>query len=220
MSSVKNNNELLQKAARFKNDLKMKQELENYFYLCLDHRDIFTAHYDYYMEFAPSSVKKIFKLMFTCNKIFRLLLIYCLFYHTVWWLPNSTSRNLAINYSNIDLFIFLIIIYYNFYHIIINDLVLRTFAYKLFQMIVTDKYLKIILNLCEICLFVLINLFIYFYLQYYLNLYSSKHIIFIMLPHLFFLCYNMFEIKITLFNYTIFSNQASKRLLDIYYYSL
>lgn len=207
MSSVKNNNEH-QKSARTKKNLKMKQELENYFYLCLDHREIFTAHYDYYMEFTPTSVKKIFKLMFTLNKAFRLLLIYCLFYHTVWWLPNSTSKNLAINYSNIDPLIFLIIIYYNFYHIIINDLLLRTLAYKPLKMIVADKHLKLILNVCEIFLFVSINLFIYVYLQSYLNLYSSKHIIFIMLPHLFFLCYNMFEIKITLFNYNIFSNQS------------
>ena len=197
-----------------KTDEIMKENgMESYYYLCLDHKEILTAFYGYYMEFTPSTVKKIFKLMFLLNKIFRLLLTYCLFYHTIWWLPNSTSKNLAINYSNIDPFIFFILIYYNFYKLLINDLLFRLIFMPLLKFVVPDRMsMNYLLNLSEIFIHISMNCCVFYYLQYY---FEPKYVVLIMLPHIFFLMYNMFDISITLYNCEVFSNRSGNIIIKI-----
>ena len=74
---------------------KIKKDMDAYYFLCLDHREILTIFYDYYMDFKPSTMRKIFTTLFQVNKLVKLLLVYFLFYHTVWWANNSTSNNLA-----------------------------------------------------------------------------------------------------------------------------
>ena len=181
---------------------------DSYYYLCLNHKQILTAFYDYYMEFTPQAVKKIFKLMFSLNKIFRLLLLYCLFYHTIWWLPNSTSKNLAINYSNIDPIIFVVLLYYNFC-VLINNFLLRLIFSPLLKCVVSVNRVRLWLDTCEIFIHILINLFVFCYLK---NYFESDYVIFIMSPHFFLIMCSMFDISITLNNYELFTNRTGKNI--------
>ena len=167
---------------------KLKQE--SYHNLCMSHEEALTAFYDHYMDFSPGSVRQIFALMFELNKLLRLLLIYCLLYHTVWWLPNSTSHNSAINFSLIDPVIFVVLIYLNFYHLLVNRFLIQLICSKL-------ALIRPFLAVIEAAVYVLINLSIACYLKYYLT-YSIKFIIMFMLPHLACLVYNNFSLNLTL----------------------
>ena len=43
---------------------KIKRELDEYYFLCMDHREILTIFYDYYMESSPMFIKKSFCVLF------------------------------------------------------------------------------------------------------------------------------------------------------------
>lgn len=182
-----------------KADTKMKQNLEKYYYLCMDHKEIMTIFYDYYMDFSPVAVKKIFRIMFVLNKAFRLLLTYCLFYHTIWWLPNSTSKNLAINYSNINPVVFFMLVHYNFYQFSIYNLILKRFCNKI-------KFLR---DVGEFLVHIPINVCIFYYLRVYLR-YELGKIIIIILPHLLFVVLNSYDVSVRIFKCNIFTNHSGK----------
>jgi hypothetical protein len=184
------------------------QNEESYKDLSLNHNKILTAFYDYYMEFEPQTVKKIFRLMFSLNKIFRLLLLYCLFYHTIWWLPNSTSKNLAINYSNIDPIIFIVLLYYNFF-VIFNNFFLRTLFFPLLKSVFSVNRVRFLFDTFEIFIHILINLLVFCYLKNYLE---SDYVILIMSPHFFLIICKMFDISIILNNCELLTNRTGKHL--------
>ncbi len=184
------------------------QNEESYKDLSLNHKKILTAFYDYYMEFEPQTVKKIFRLMFSLNKIFRLLLLYCLFYHTIWWLPNSTSRNLAINYSNIDPIIFIVLLYYNFF-VIFNNFFLRTLFFPLLKSVFSVNRVRFLFDTFEIFIHILINLFVFCYLKNYLE---SDYVILVMSPHFFLIICKMFDISIILNKCELLTNRTGKHL--------
>ncbi len=170
---------------------------------------------DYYMDFSPHNVKRIFLFFFPLNRLFKLLLIYCLFYHSVWWLPNSTSNNLAINYSNINSRLFSILLYYNFHEIFISNFFIRIFCFNIlkFLRLIPVERLKHMLNMMEISIYILINITIFYYLKCVLNS-SVKHLTIVMLPHLFIYFQRNFDIHLKIFNQTILSNEPSIKKLN------
>ena len=143
--------------------------------------------------------------MFELNKLLRLLLIYCLLYHTVWWLPNSISHNSAINFSLIDPVIFVVLFYLNFYHLLVNRVLIGLVCSKI-------ALIKPFLVVIEAAVYVLINLSIACYLKYYLT-YSIKFIILFMLPHLVCLVYNNFGLNLTILNQKLIGTDESPALL-------
>jgi len=196
-------------AAKYSETVSTESQSKNedsYYYLFLNHKHILTAFYDYYMEFTPQTVKQIFKFMFMLNKISRILLLYCLFYNTIWWLPNSTSKNLAINYSNIDPVIFFILVYYNF-SVQINSFFFRLIFLPFLKCFVPDNYVRFLLDVCEIFFHLLINLFVFFYLKKY---FESVRVFLILSPHFFLIICSMFDISIKLCNCELFTNRIGK----------
>ena len=162
------------------------------------------------MDFSPKTVRRIFTILFSLNRWFRLVLVYCLFYHTIWWLPNSTSSNLAINYNNIDSYLFFIIVYFNFNDLLINQLLTRYFLYNFvkYSNVISTHGLKIILNIFELLFHLSINILIFYYLKYGLN-YCTVFIFFLMSPNLFFLFYFNFDINVKVLNFSLFTNHPN-----------
>lgn len=196
------------------NQLKTKQEMDQYD-ITIDHKEVLSLFYDYYMEFSPTSVKRIFLLFFPLNKLFKLLLVYCLFYHSIWWLPNSTSNNLAINYSNINSFAFIILLYFNFYELLISFLFIRSICFNCLNRLrlIPVVRLKSYLNLIELLLYSFFNLIIFYYFKFILNI-SFKLLFLIQLPHLLIYFHNNFDISLKLFNFNIFSNESFIKKLN------
>lgn len=192
---------------------KIKRELDNYYFLCLDHKEISNLFYDYYMEFTPSTIKKTFLCLFPLNRFFRLFLIHCLFYHSIWWLSNSTSNNLAINYSMINPNLFTILVYFNFHDLLITHFLIRLILFNLIKSfnIISLGKLKQMLNLFEFLIYFLVELYVF----YTLRNHTVGFICLIMVPHLFFIFYHKFDINITLFNVNLLSNQPYKPNLNI-----
>lgn len=193
---------------------KIKKELDEYFYLCMDHREILTIFYDYYMDNSPATIKKLFNVLFQLNKFTRQLLVYCLLYHSIWW--TTTSATSSSNENRTDAkytnkFIFYIIFYFNFYELIVQHLFIKIVCFNLFKSfhLCAVQRLKAVLNFVEFLVYLLVSFVIFYILKFEYN-YSIHFINLIMLPHIFFLFYNHFDINITLFNYTLFTNQPEK----------
>lgn len=185
-----------------------------------EHKNDLTSVYDSYFEFSPLNVKRIFLLFFPLNRLFKLLLVYCLFYHSIWWLPNSTSNNLAINYSNINAYVFCILLHYNFYDLFVGHLFIRLFCFNLFNYfrLIPNEKLKLALNLVEFSIYLFITLSIFYYFKFILNV-SINFLTMIMCPHIFFYFYKHFDIDFKLFNVTLFTNQpVIKKLNQTEYY--
>ena len=193
---------------------KIKEEKLQYD-LTIEHNNVLAFFYDYYMDFSPKNVKRIFLLFFPLNRLFKLLFIYCLFYHSIWWLPNSTSNNLAINYSNINSIIFTILIYYNFYELIFTNIFLRLICFnlmKLFGLFTLEKRKKI-LNNVQIFIYLLMNSIIFYYFKFILNI-SINFLFIIMMPSLFIYIHDNFDFNLKLLNITLLSNQQFIKKLN------
>jgi hypothetical protein len=186
---------------------KLKQDINDFNYCYIEHQDQSINYFDYYMEFTPKLLKRIFNIGFLLNKLLIIILFYCVFYNTIWWFKNSSSNNFAINYQIIDSNIFFILIYINFHDFLINTILLRTILFHLlksFHVISTPK-LKIILNFFEILFKFLIICFNFLYLIYYAK-FSLKFTILFILPHLYYLIYYSFNYEIKFLNYILFTN--------------
>ena len=186
---------------------KLKQDLNDFNYLYIEHQDKSINYFDYYMEFTPTILKRIFNIGFFLNKLLIIALVYCVFYNTIWWYKNSASNNLAINYQIIDSNVFFILIYINFHDFLINTLLLRTILFhllKAFHIISTPK-LKALMNILEILFKFLIINFNFLYLIYFAK-FSFKFTFLFMLPHAFSLIYYSFNYEIKIFNYILFAN--------------
>lgn len=190
---------------------KFKKELDNYSNLCLAHKEILCGIYDYYMDFTPVTIKRIYLVVFSMNKFFRLILVYFLFYHSIWWQSNSISNNLALNYSLINPNLFFIILYFNHYELLVNKLILKLIISNILKTLhlFDTSTLKKLLNYLEILIYIVVNLTIFSYLRFNLN-YSYKWLSLFMIPHLAFLLYHNFDINITLFNFCLYTNQLAK----------
>jgi hypothetical protein len=194
---------------------RIKKEINDFNYLCLDHKDQLTMYYDYYMEFKPSIVRKIFQFLFPINRLTKLLLVHFLFYHTVWWSNNSTSNNLAINYSAINKFLFYSIAYFNFYDILVGTILIKFVLFNLFKQFhfITLSRLKSLLSILELLIYISVVVFLIYSFKFEQNM-SAELISIIIIPHVIFLIYNKFDISIKLFNFTLFSNQTNISLAD------
>jgi hypothetical protein len=212
--------------------LKFRKELQDYFYMCLEHKEISSQLYDYYMDFSPSSIRKSFAYLFQLNKLLRLVLLSFLFFHSIWWSTNSVSNNLAINYSLINFKLFTILIYLNFYEFLINHLLINlfliNFVFKYLFLISiyfsnlsnnninvnatnsNNNYnlnrLRNFVNIfLEPLIYALIFMLIFYYLKVRLNF--SMRICFAFLgPHTLLVIYNMFDMNFKVFNVCLFSN--------------
>lgn len=181
----------------------------------MSHKDFQSGFYDFYMDFSSSTIKKFYLFVFNTSKLIRLILIYFLFYHTIWWTKNSITNNLAINYSLINSKLFFILIYFNYYEILINQILLRFFCFNIFKSLKLFNLnrTKSILSLMEMFIYFLISMLILWYLKVNQN-YSIKFTAFFVLPHLIFMLYHHFDIEITLFNYCLCTNEASKPKIE------
>jgi hypothetical protein len=191
---------------------KLKHELDDYYFLCMAHKEILTIFYDYYSECDPEFVKKAFSILFPINRLIKQLLVYCLVYHSIWWgAHNSYLNNLALNFDNINSFLFFTIFYYNFYELIIRSFFMRHICFNILRHFnfFTMQQLKSFLNYAELFIYLLINMKIYFTLKFEQKL-ANNFICFLMLPHFYFLFYNTFDFKLVIFNYTVFSNKVEK----------
>lgn len=189
----------------------VQNDLENYDLLCLSHKEILSGIYDFYMDFSPSVIRKIYLFIFNSNKLFRQILVNFLFYHSIWWSSNSITNNLAINYSLINPYLFCIILYLNYYEFIINQILLR---YVLFYTIkslhlINQNSLRYLLNQIETFLYFTICIAIFIYIKFCLN-FSINIIVLFLGPHLFFMFYNHFDINVTILNYCLLTNELVK----------
>ena len=194
---------------------KIKKEMDDYNFLCLDHKEQLTMYYDYYMEFKPSIVRKIFQFLFPINRLTKLLLIHFLFYHTVWWSNNSTSNNLAINYNSINKFLFYSIAYFNFYDVLIGTILIKLILFNVFKQFhfISLNRLRSLLSILELIIYISIVVFLTYNFKFEQNM-SPELICIIIIPHVCFLIYNKFDINIKLFNFTLFSNQTNISQVD------
>jgi hypothetical protein len=171
------------------------------------HREISTQLYDYYMDFSPKAIRRAFTLLFQLNKLFRLLLIHFMFYHSIWWSPNSVSSNLAINYSLIDLKLFAILAYLNFYEFIVNTLVFNLIVVTVLKQsnVPNSSILRTLLTYIELGLYLFCDLLIFGYLKFQLT-FPNETIALFLGPHLFFLINSHFDLNFTFLNICFFSN--------------
>ncbi|RNA14345.1 transmembrane 39A isoform X1 [Brachionus plicatilis] len=195
----------------------VQKDLENYDLLCLSHKEILSGIYDFYMDFSPSVIRKIFLVIFNSNKVFRQILVNFIFYHSIWWSTNSITNNLAINYSLINPYLFAIIVYFNYYEFLINQILLR---YVLFYTIkslhlINHNNLRCLLSRIESFLYFSICLAISIYMKFYLK-FSIKLIVLFSGPHLFFMLYNHFDINVTILNFCLFTNELMKPSTESY----
>lgn len=189
----------------------VQKDIENYDLLCLSHKELLSGIYDFYMDFSPSVIRKAFLVIFNSNKLFRQILVNFLFYHSIWWSSNSITNNLAINYSLINPYLFAIILYFNYYEFIINQILLR---YVLFYIIkslhlINQNSLPSLLSHIETFLYISICIAIFTYMKFCLN-FSINIIVLFVAPHLFFMFYNHFDINVTILNYCLLTNELVK----------
>ena len=189
---------------------RMRQELTDYYYTCLHHKEISTKYYDYYMDFGPSTVRRCFSLLFHLNKLFRLVLVHFLFYHSNWWSSNST--NLAVNYSLIDIKLFLILLYLNFHEFLVNGVLINLFIVRvvlarcgLAASPASLGHVRRILASLELLLYAACAGFIFYFLKFRLD-FSYEMIALFIVPHGLFLFYSHFDLNLSLFNICFFSN--------------
>ena len=197
---------------------KLKQDINDFNYLYIEHQDKSIDYFDYYMEFSPVFLKKIFHVGFLLNKLLIIILVYCVFYNTIWWYKNSASNNLAINYQIIDSNVFFMIIYFNFHDFLVNTLLLRTILFnlmKFFHVISTPK-LKTLLNILEVLFKLVIIIVKFLYLTYFAQ-FTIKFTLLFILPHVYFLIYYSFNYEIKILNYVLLTNNfisSNSHLLD------
>jgi len=131
------------------------QNEESYKDLSLNHKKILTAFYDYYMEFEPQTVKKIFRLMFSLNKIFRLLLLN-FFLRTLFFplLKSVFSVNrVRFLFDTFEIFIHILINLFVFCYLknyLESDYVILVMSPHFFLIICKMFDISIILNKCEL----------------------------------------------------------------------
>lgn len=188
---------------------KVKKDLDDYNYLYVEHQDQSINYFDSYLEFTPLSLKRIFNAGFLLNKLLILVLIYCVFYNTIWWFKNSTSNNLAINYQIIDANIFLILVYINFHDFLISNLLLRKISFNILKYLpfISKLKLKIILNSVEILIKILLVILISIYFIYYAN-YTFNFTLIVLVPHVCFVFYYSYNYEIKFLNYVLFTNNC------------
>jgi hypothetical protein len=206
LNTIQNNdsNRYQQKADK---SLKMRKELVQFYYSCLMHKEISTQLYDYYMDFSPKTIRKAFTCLFQLNKFFQLLLIHFMFYHSIWWSPNSVSNNLAINYSLIDLKLFSILVYLNFYELIINQLIFNLIVINVLRHLQVPNagHIRQCLTYVELAVYFVFDFVIFGYLKFKLN-FPNETIALFLVPHVLFFLNNHFDLNFTILNRCLFSN--------------
>jgi hypothetical protein len=180
---------------------KIKKEFIDYSQLCFDHKI-----YSYYLEFTYETIKKIFQITFYINRMQRCLLCCCVLFQTIWWLPNSISNNYAINFSHVNVHVISFIMYVNFNEILIRQLMMRYLLINLKNVhLFSVQRIKSALNILEILIYSLLNIFIFYYLRWMKGM-SIKLISCLLIPHIILLLYHQFDINIKIGNFTIISN--------------
>lgn len=187
--------------------LRMKKEIADHYYLCLIHREISAQLYDYYMDFSPETTRRAFSILFELNKLFRLVLIHFLFYHSVWWSSNSVSDNNVVNYSLIDYKLLLVLVYLNFYDLLISQFLIQLVTLNLLKSIghFSTSHIRKFLTGLELAFYAICESALFFFLRVQLE-FSLDAIAVFMAPHLLFFVYTHFDLELTLFNICFITN--------------
>lgn len=187
---------------------KIKDDLSEYYELLCEHL-VPTLLFDYYMEQKPSIFRKLHAIVIEFGKAIRILFLYFLFYHSIWYSSshNNHRRNSPINFDLMDVKVFFILIYLNYYHVLIDLVLVKFFLYHFIRSfrILSLYRTKIALNSIEILIYVSIDVYLYYYLRHICD-YNLVMISLFLIPHVIFKINHYFYVNLTLFGKCIYRN--------------
>ena len=196
---------------------KIKQDLESYHFLCTKHRETLNIPFDYYMEFTPSMMRRIFVVMFHVNRLNKLLLVHLLFYHSVWWSSNSSSSHSALNYACLDTTLVYSLVYFNFHELLVSRLLVKQLLANLLVGRLLPRAwstwwcLRHALVAAEVLAYAVANALVVYALRNHAkHAYSSAFVVCaLVLPHLLFTLMHQCNVSVRLLNHTLFANYAT-----------
>jgi hypothetical protein len=188
---------------------KIRQHLDDYYDVCLEHKNQeLTRIYEFYMDIELSSVHRFQHVIAQLNKFFKLFNVYCLFYHSIWWQNTKFDVTLSfLNFDQIDRFLLLTLIYFNFGELFVRELLLRSLAFGFFKWLdwFAANTLKLLLDWSELCIYAFIELLIYSQFKHERK-YSNMRIVVLLVPHLLVLFLNNFVVHLRFLNVDLLSN--------------
>lgn len=194
---------------------KIKDDLNEYFKLVNEHL-VSTYIYDFYMELKPPVFRLMHSMVLGFGKIARLIFLHFLFYHTIWYFPLSTRSNNPFNLDYFDLRLAAIILYLNFYHVLVHKFFAQTLLFYFIRSfrILSAYKLNAVISLIEVLTFLATDVYLFYTLKFKCNLklYLAACVI---LPHAFFKLNRYFSLNIMFFGRCVYRNRHTKENFSV-----